>query len=347
MLADNVRFEGFTAPQFRNLLSLFAAHPDEAGDSEAPLLQPRPRGTLVLVTDAEGAVIASLMTGGGAAAATAGAELQRVDDPEQIAAACERAGARRALILEHGAIEELTERAAERVGLALDYVSQWLTLLSVARELEEEGRIRFWPTPKRLPLPSLQMLSRALDLLLPDGHSLLLAIWESETLWTACALHRRHGLLDRIVGPELLLDWTGPLGGDFRRDQRLLRNVVAGALGPLHLGIFAERAQIEGLLRASEPGAWTRAVALRDVIINPSPSYVQMALAADAARAVGRRARNILGGIDLAGTFGPAAKIARERIANVGSITDILGFSPLEGLAERLRRRGDGAPEDQ
>lgn len=332
MISEDFRFEGFDARDYLNLLSLFRRQ-DAGPGAETELLDATPgRGTLVVVRDGDGPC-AALITGHGpvAPADCSGDDLGKI---------CERLGVARAIVLHEGAVEELTERAAERLSFTADYASQWLALLSAARELESEGKLRFWPPRTNLPLPTANMLYRALDLLLPEDHVLLVAIWEGDALWTACALHRCGHEIDRIAGPELVRDWTGPLGGDYRRDQRAIRRAVEGALGPVHLGLFAQREAIEGLLRDPRPGAWARAVALREIIISPAPRYVHLAVGADAARAAGQRARDFLGGIDVGAYFAPAALFARERVARIGSITHILGFNPLQALASRLRRRG-------
>ena len=333
MISEDFRFEGFDARGFLNLLSLFRGQ-DARAQVDAELLDAAPgRGTLVLVRDAEGAPCAALITGHGpvAPADCGGDDLGKL---------CERLGVARAVVLREGAVEDLSERAAQRLSFAADYASQWLTLLAVARELEGEGKLSFWPPHTHLPLPKPNMLYRALDLLLPEDHVLLVALWEGDALWTACALHRRGHEIDRVVGPELVLDWTGPLGGDYRRDQRAIRRAVERALGPVHLGLFAQRDAIEELLRDPRPGVWARAVALREIIISPAPRYVHLAVGADAARAAGQRAREWLGGIDVGAYLGPAALFAREHVARIGSITHILGFNPLQALAARLRRRG-------
>jgi hypothetical protein len=335
MLSDDFRFHGFDSAAWLNLLALFtrpapaAPGRDRAETSAAGV----GGGTLVVVTDEANAPCAAFLTGRGAVTL----EPETGVAPIQLAALCARHAARRAVVLREGTIEELTERSAERLAFEADYASQWLTLLAVARELEDEGLLRVWPPRARLPLPTPGMLRRALDLLLPDNHVLVAALWEGSELWTAFALRRRNGELDCMVGPEQLLRWTGPLGGDYRRDQRAIRRAVADELGPVHVGIFAQRQWIDMLLRDPTPGAWARAIALREVIISPTPSYVHMAMSADAARAFGRRAREWLGGLDLLGYLTPAAHFARGHIQRIGSVTETLGFNPLQALASRLR----------
>jgi hypothetical protein len=334
VISEDFQFEGFDARDFLNLLSLFRGpgargEPDPESFESVP-----PSGTLVLVLDDQGSPCAALNTSHGAIA------LPDYDGEADLAPLCERLGVQRAVVLAQGTIEELTERAAHRLRFDADYAAQWLTLFAVARELEAEGKLRFWPPRTNLPLPTANMLYRALDLLLPHDHVLMIVLWDGDALWTACALHRRGAQIDRVVGPKLLLDWTGPLGGDYRRDQRAIRRAVERALGPVHVGLFAQRDAIEELLRDPSPGAWARAVALREIIISPAPRYVHLAVGADAARAAGQRARQWFGGIDVAHYLGPAALFAREHVARIGSITQILGFNPLQALAARLRRRG-------
>jgi hypothetical protein len=332
MLTEDFRFHGFDTPAWLNLLALFSrseqAPPKVRSEASAA---PDPRGTLVVVTGDDGKPCAAFSTSRGPLQLDGEASIA---DPQAL---CERYGGRRALVLRDGCIEELTERAAERIVFDADYAAQWLALIGVARELEDEGWLRFWPARSRLPLPTPGMLRRALDLLLPDGHVLVLALWEGPELWTAFAIRRRGGEIDCMVGPEQLLRWTGPLGGDYRRDQRAIRRAVTDALGPVHLGLFAQRQWIELLLRDPTPGAWARAIALREVIISPTPSYIHVAMSADAARAFGRRARDWLGGLDVLGYLTPAAHFARGHIQRIGSVTDTLGFNPLQALAARLR----------
>lgn len=326
MIGEGFRFEGFDADSWIGALSLFGVN--RSSDSAR-------RGALVVVVDEDGRPCASFLTHRGHVSVDAWQGTDGLD------ALCELHGVQRAVVLDRGAIEELTDRAAEIMPLTADYATQWLAIASATRQLENEGKLLFWPPRRHLPLPTTQMLRRALDLLLPDNHVLLLVIWEGHRPWTVIALHRRGGDIDRVVGPDLVLDWAGPLGGDLRRDYRQVRRAVSRALGPVHCGVFARRDVIERLLAQPEPGAWARAIALREVLISPAPRYVHMAVGADAARAAGKRARGFFGGLDLTSFLAPAAGFAREHIAQIGSVTHILGFNPLEALAARLRRRQD------
>jgi hypothetical protein len=337
MIAPDFRFEGFDAHAWLRLLSLVQGKPAPA-PGEA-VVSPGRHGTLVIVRGPDGAARASFVTGRGPV------ELDTAFTPAALEQALARHGAQRAIVLDHDALESVIARATPRVLASEDYASQWLSLLAAAREVEQEGKLLFHPPRNRLRLPTPAMWRRALDVLLPEGYVILLAVWEGAELWTACALLRQGDEIACMIGPERLLEWTGPLGGDYRRDQRALQRAVARALGPLHLGVFAQRAHLEEQLRDYRPGSWARAVALRDVIVEPAPAYVHVALSADAARAAGRKASEWLGGLDLAAYLGPVAQLARERIGRVGSLTQILGWNPLQVLSTRLRKTpSDGTP---
>ena len=211
-------------------------------------------------------------------------------------------------------------------------------MLRAAREMMDAGWIELWPNPvANLPLPSAATLDRALDIVLPNDRAALIVLWDRE-LWTAVALRRRDGAIDRVAGPDLLRDWAGPLGGDWRRDYRVFVDAVARSVAPVHIGIFAEADTARELLRGTDPGRWARSVAVRDLVINPMPRFVMAGLGADAARGVGRASAKALGGIDLAGAALPLASWLRQRLTDARTVRDVLGFDPLELLSALLRR---------
>lgn len=328
MLSSELRVTGFDSTTWARLLSLVGAGASETRTAHS--------GTLVLVEDAQGAACAAFVTQQGPIAASD--YTGRADLP----LLCERAGAQRAIVVRQGAIEELTERAATRVLGSEDYAAQWLGLLSAARELEREGALYFWPERNRLPLPSPAVLARAVDTVLPDERSMLVVLWDDAEPWTAILLRKRAGEIDLVAGPEFVLDAVGPLGGDYRRDHRVVARAIGEAVAPVHFGIFAQRSRFERLLRNPEPGAWAKAVALREIIIDPTPTYVHVALAADALRATARQTSRYLGRLDFLAFAQPAARYAREQIMHVASVTGLLGWNPLEVLASRLRARERG-----
>ena len=336
MLSSELRVTGFDSESWARLLSLFGGSVEHASAAQ--------RGTLVVVVDEQDAACAAFVTQRGAV------PIAEYTGRAELGPLCEKLGCPRAIVVRLGAIEELTERAVPRVLGSDNYAAQWLGLLSVARELEREGALYFWPERGKLPLPSPVVLARTIDTVLPDERALLAVLWEDSMPWTALLLRRRAGEIDLVAGPEFVLDVVGPLGGDYRRDHRAVSRAVSDAVAPVHIGIYAQRTRFERLLRNPQPGAWAKAVALRDIIIDPSPPYVHVALAADALRATTRKTSQYLGRLDFMSYVHPAARYAREQIMHVASVTGLLGWNPLEVLASRLKsgeRMNAKAPENR
>lgn len=351
MISPELRFEGFDARSWTNLLSLFAPGLIERmqappPDSDAPEVDPHeperegdhPRGTICVVVDAHDRPLAAFHGQRG--------HLRHLEwlGPDHLQELCDEYGARRCLVIRAGVPEEIAERLAMRVQRGDDYVTQWLKLLEIVREFRTAGLIRIHPplTGPNVQVPAPGMVRRALDVVLPDDRTMVAMVWDGSATWTALALRRRAGAIDLVAGPDLIARWTGPLGGDWRRDYRVVSDAVSRALAPVHLGIFAEADTIRTLLRDPDPGAWARAVVVRDVIVHPTPPYVAVALGADAVRAVAKRSASLFGGLDALGALAPLAQAVRSRIEEVTSVTATLGFNPLRALAHALRR---AAPE--
>jgi hypothetical protein len=332
VLSANLRVTGYDSVTWMRLLSLF-----ERRQARRDGVAKARSGLLVIVEDERGAVCAAFLSDRGSVA------IEDYKSRADLARLCDEHRAAAGIAMRLGTIEELTERAAEHVLRTDDYAAQWLALLQAARELEREGALQFWPEREgRLALPSPQMINKAFDVLLPDEHAFAAVLWDETELWTALVLRRRGGQIDLVGGPELVLDVVGPLGGDYRRDHRAVSRAISEAVAPVQVGLYAQRRRFERLLRNAEPGAWAKAIALREVIIDPSPAYVHVAVGADALRATARKTTQLLGGIDVASLFEPAARFAREQIMHVASVTGTLGFNPLQVLARKLRSNEDG-----
>jgi hypothetical protein len=335
VLSTNLRVTGFDAVSWGRFISLFESQRRRGRDDHR-----NSYGALVVIEDPRGGACAAFI--GDRGAIDAREYKSRADLP----ALCAEHHVRRGVAMKLGTIEELTERATPQLLRTDDYAGQWLALLTAARELEREGSLYFWPEARNVvPLPTPQLVTRALDVVLPDEHSFVAALWEDAELWTALVLRRRGGQFDLIGGPELVLDTVGPLSGDFRRDHRAVSRAISTSIAPLQLGIFTQRKRFERLLREAEPGAWAKAIALREIIIDPSPAYVNFAIGADALRATARRTGELLGGIDFMGILEPWTRYAREQISHVASVSGMLGFNPLQLLARRLRANEDGSGE--
>ncbi|MDQ3036275.1 MAG: hypothetical protein M3Y87_27995 [Myxococcota bacterium] len=352
MIAADLRVEGFDARSWTNLISLFAPSvvsriqrepaPSDAPETAGEDAAPRRTGTVVVIVSETGRVRKAFHS-----------ERGRIRDlvwegPSSLPVITEQYRARRTIVLREGAIEEISERVAQRLERGDDYIAQWLVVARTVREVIDGGLVQIWPRPfSSLPIPTAGMVRRALDTVLPDDHAMVMVLWSGNTPWTGVVLRRRRGEIDLVAGPDLIRRWSGPLGGDWRRDHRFVNEGVARAVAPVHLGIYGEIASVRRLLRSADPGAWARAVAVREVIVSPTPAYVAVAIGADAARAVAQRTTTWLGGIDALASLAPLATYVRGRISEIASVTQTLGFDPLKVLATLLARSDEASAESR
>jgi hypothetical protein len=365
MISEDVRIQGFDARAFTNLVSLFAPnvvyrHERDPADSDAPELDREERastegdGSLVVVVSAKGTLRKAFHSVHGRVRDLEwdgfGPQPRAFEGLEGLP---ERYGAKRVIVLREGVLEDAFARASARMHREDDYVAQWLHVVRAIREEMDQGRIAIHPKPfVSVPLPTSQLVRRTLDSVLPDDRAFVLAVWRGHTLWTAAILRRRAGEIDWVAGPDQLLAWTGPLGGDWRRDHRIVSQAAAAHVAPVHLGLYGDLRSVRRLLRSREAGAWAKAVASREVILHPTPPYVAVALGADAVRRVAQKSSavfggGLLGGLDPLRQMMPVLGLLRNRVAEVASVTQTLGFDPLKLLASFLQRvdpdeAGDG-----
>lgn len=349
MISGDLRFEGFDQRSWTNLISLFApgvleriereATSSDAPEAEAVGEREREAGSLIVVVDDEDHVLSAVHSARG-----------RVRDlvlDEDLPTICARYRAVRIVVLREGAMEGLAERLALRLTRNDEYVGQCLMLLRGVRELQEAGQLRVYPSPlKNVPVPSMTTVRRALDLVLPVDHAAVAVLWQRGRIWTAAAIRRRAEGIDLVAGPDLISRWAGPLGGDFRRDYRVVVDAVARAVAPVHMGIFTEVHTLRSLLSTPSAGSWATAVAVRDVVVNPIPPYAAVALGADVVNAAARSSARLLGGLDLFGAVKPIARYLRARVTDVASVSDTLGFNPLDVLARTIANE-DADPEEE
>ncbi|MCB9614409.1 MAG: hypothetical protein H6722_18380 [Sandaracinus sp.] len=348
MISADLRFEGFDARSWTNLVSLFLPGLPErldraadATDSPVAAGGPRPSGSVLVVVDEDDVVLAATHTQRGRVRELASTTIDR----ESLATLALSAGAHRVLVVREGAMEELAEQLGARFRSEDTYLAQMLELLRAARELEGAGDLTLWPNPiANVPIPNAATFDRALDLVLPDGRAGVMVLWDGP-VWTAVVLRRRNGAIDLVAGPDALVRWTGPLGGDWRRDYRVVVDSVARSVAPVHFGLFAEAPTIRTLLRAADAGQWAQAVAVRNVVLSPMPRTVAAALGADAVRGLGRASARALGGLDFAGALLPLVREVRARVTHASTVSEILGFDPLAVLGAVLRR-DEGEPRE-
>ena len=247
-----------------------------------------------------------------------------------------------ALSAHAGALEEIMERFGARAKRTDDLVAQALSLVQIAREMMVEGAIDSWP--RRLhgvPPPTDAMVRRALDSLCPPEHAMALGVFNEGELWTAGVMRRGLAGFDVIAGPEELGPQMGFLSGDWRRDYRHLARAVEERYAPLAFGCFTEVETFRALQVDARPGAWGRAVAVRDIVLSPIPMAIGLALGVDGARYAFENLKVLTGRFAPFGRLDPLFGKMRARLGSAAGDKDVrstLGFDPMAALRALLRR---------
>ncbi|HXN32828.1 MAG TPA: hypothetical protein VN894_13245 [Polyangiaceae bacterium] len=344
MLTPDVRFEGWTTEAWIRFLRLW--QPRAIADRE----RPPPQGGVIVVHH-EGEVLKLLHTRQGRldpasvlAAPDQGeahALALRTGRPSALAQLARGHSASWAIGMRLGALDEVMERFGARARRGDDLTTQSLMLVGIAREMIDEGAITAWPQRLRgVPIPTPQVVRRTLDALCPDGRAIALGLFDAGDLWTAFVARRRGAAFDVFAGPDELRPALGLLSGDWRRDHRHLARAVEDRYGPLGFGCFAELETFRALQTDGRPGAWSRAVAVRDVVIAPMPTGVGMALGFDGARFALQGLIALTGRLVPVALLGPMVDAVRSRIAKVTGkdVGALLGFDPLAVLRGLLER---------
>ena len=339
-----MRFEGWTTEDWLRFLRLW--QPRAAPEKEST----RPRGGIVVVHE-DGEVLKLLHTRLGRLDPTssapppsqAGARAIALSNghPSALGPLAHAHNASWALSMRLGALDEVMERLGARIRRGDDLTAQSLLLVSIARDMIAEGAIASWPQRLRgLPVPTPQIVRRTLDALCADGRAIALGLFDADGLWTAFVARRRGPAFDVVAGPEELRPALGLLSGDWRRDYRHLARAVEDRYAPLGFGCFAELATFRALQTDGRPGAWSRAVAVRDVVIAPMPAAVGLALGFDGARYALQGLKLLTGRIGPIAAIGPMLEAARSRVARrTGKdVGVLLGFDPLAALRALLQR---------
>jgi hypothetical protein len=244
------------------------------------------------------------------------------------------------------ALGEVMERFGSRARRTDDLLDQTISLVSIVREMIDEGSIDSWPRRLRnVPTPSAAVVRRALDATCEDGKCIALGTFQDGDLWTALVA-RRHGPgFDVLAGPYDLRATMGLLSGDWRRDQRFLVETIEESYGELALGCFAETHHLRALVMDPSPGAWSRAALLREIVLSPLPPSIALAVGFDSARYAFEGIRSVASRVDWLGLMDPAVQAARKRLGRLAGDKDlptILGFDPLAALRALLERESSG-----
>jgi hypothetical protein len=328
VLTADVRFEGWTTDTWTRFLHLWK--PRAAPELEAA----RARGGVIALYD-DTRVRKLLHTRKG-----------RLDPnirwPAPLAEIVPAHEASWGLSAQIGALDEVMEEFGARTKRHDDFLAQSLKLVTILREKMVAGDIEFWPQRlSGVPVPTEAMVRRSFDTVCEDGKAILLALFKDGELYTCLCARRRGYGFDLIAGAEDLRLEMGLVSGDWRRDARYLARAAEKLYAPLSFGCFAEFDRFRELQVDPEPGAWGHAVAVRDIMVSPTPAAVGVALGIDGARYAVESLRTFTNRVDKFGLLDPLLAGMRKRVSTVLGDQDlslVLGFSPMDVLRLLLRR---------
>ncbi len=280
MISEDFAFFGFDEASWDRLVSLLVGHNE-------------PHGVLLVVVNRAAVPIACFHTERGSV------DPSTLPSPGDLETLCQVAEARACIVMRDRAMGEVESYLAEPLDGDQDFVTRVMRFVHVLRELGNGNWLRVWPNPLPDALLAVAPAAKpATDLLLPDGHSVVLGVFEGAALWTGAVVRRNGGKLDVFAGPGAMSEWAGPLGGAWQRDHRVLADAIERQLGPTHLGLFMERATAERLLRARQGGDWALAFAARELILHPRPAFVAAGLGLDVLRGAAQLAMHVFEGIE-------------------------------------------------
>jgi hypothetical protein len=249
-----------------------------------------------------------------------------------------------AVVLSTTALEQLGDRFARRLSRGQSFHVQLEAFVAALRELEAEGEAELWPSRfAEWPLPTERAFGSALDLVCPDGKSLVLGAFDGGELYTALCLRRRGAAFDVVMGPDRVRRDMGLLSGDFSRDYRFLGAAVEARLGPIAVGCYGELDTFRTLAQNPQPGAWASAVAVRDIVLTPVTPGVAVPLGVDAGRAALQVAKGLVDRIGLFAGWGGKSSLGQsfERAYALveGDVRRYLGFDPWRLLTRWFREQ--------
>lgn len=327
MISEDFAFFGFDARSWDRLVSLFLGEDED-----------RPSGVLVVVVDAERAPVASFHTARGSLDT---AILPSVDN---LPALCEATEAGACIVMRSRAMDDIEDYLVEPLDPNQDFATRVMRFAHLLRELGNGNWLKVCPNP--LPdvlLAAAPAAKPAVDFLVPDGHSVLLGVFDDGELWSAAVVRRQSGKVDVLAGPEAISEWAGPLGGAWRRDHRVLAQAVERELGPIYVGVFMERATAQGLFGGAQAGEWALAYASRDLMLHPFPAFAAAGLGVDVLGGAAQYALQAIDQMDSEEVLQIAQGFWRGLTDGKG-LEGLIGFSPSQALSGALDRVRSEAP---
>lgn len=314
MISEDFAFFGFDETSWDRLVSLVV------GDDDRP-------GVVVLVVNRAAVPVAAFHTAHGSI------DPAGLPGPGDLEALCDAAGARACIVMRDRAMGDVAAYLCAPLDPSQDFATRVMRFVHVLRELGNGHWVRVWPNPfPDVLLAAAPAAKSATDLFLPDGHTVVLGIFEDGALWTGAVVRRNGGSIDVLAGPRAISQWAGPLGGAWERDHRVLTRAIERELGPVHLGLFMGRDTAERLFGGRQAGDWALCFASRRLVVHPLPASAATGLGVDVLRGAAQLAMQVLDGLEPEEIGGIAQGFWRGFTDGKG-LEGLLGFSPAEVLS--------------
>lgn len=322
MIDEDFAFFGFDEVSWSRLVSLFLG--DEPEDAH---------GVLIVVVNAAALPVACFHTARGSLDPQT---LGSLDDLEMLCRAHEAASC---VVMRERAMPGIELYLSQPLDPDQDFATRVMRFVRVVQELGNGNWLRVWPNPvPDLLLAAAPVVGPVTDLLLPAEHCVVLGVFDEDgNLWTGAALARGSADLHTLAGPAAIAQWAGPLGGDWRRDHRVLVRAVAREVSPVHLGLFMSVSTARKLFRSRKAGEWAMAFVSRELWVQPLPAFAAAALSLDVVGGAAQQALQALEQMDPE----EIRSIARgfwHGLTDGKGIEGLLGFSPQRVISQAIER---------
>jgi hypothetical protein len=312
VISPHIRFDHIDAATWKNTLRLLTP-PSPAGRKAGP----RRPGLVLFIED--GACTKALQPGG---------ELLRAADfpwggSWSLGRMRRAAGAPWAVAIEEGALERVIDQMDAHARTDEDIVAQGLHFARALRAEVGKG-LHVDPDPlARVPVPSYAALQRTADLLLPDGRSAALMVFDGDAVWASIIVAKERGDLVRVTTHAAL----GVARPEFRRGaHKELLGAIESRVARPHVAGFMTLAAWRDV-SSSRPGALAKQAATGEAVLDPAPAWL---LALTGMGAVAGMAQ---GATQLLGRFVPDSIKSTAR-ALTASPFAALGFDPISVFVE-------------
>jgi hypothetical protein len=345
MISPELRFCDIDPEHWANLMHLL--HPPPGGDPAPPSLSPlarlaratdaAPRSTTALslempalVLHRGGRVLRIARLGGGTLPAR---ELASVS-ADELRALRKRLGLPFVVAVDVDALPGLWADAQAAVPPDEDYVAQQLAMVRVLRQAVGQSVLVDPPLAGHLPLPSAALLQTTFDQLLPDDRSFVFYLVDGGRVWTSLIAAKAAGDLYLVTTHAAVA--SRARFSSIRADAPAVIRAVGERFDPVHIGLFLPlRAWHEAI--AGDRSAIARALANRQAVLDPAPSWLMALVGAGAVAEVATRSARLAGRLLAASGLGarlmPGGAAAAEKLVQtMTNPLEALGLDPWDLL---------------